>query len=211
MKTFANAFITIILISIIYIYLESRTYEVTFVKSKINGKSYLVRNLPDKQQTADLLAKISLKLEELVEHIEKTSTKVLFEKYAEDDIDTTKDKLDDDLNRLVDNFNPDNFSESTPDAKYTSYSVNKGEKIVFCMRSKDEDETIVKENTMLFVAIHELGHLMTKSVGHNPEFWDNFKFLLKVATDIGVYKHTDFNKNPVKYCGTRITDTPYKK
>ena len=63
---------------------------------------------------------------------------------------------------------------------------------------------------MMFVALHELGHLMTKSVGHEPEFWDNFKILLKVGIDINVYQHIDFNKNPTDYCGTKITDTPHK-
>ena len=53
---------------------------------------------------------------------------------------------------------------------------------------------------MMFVALHELGHLMTKSVGHEPEFWDNFKILLKVGIDINVYQHIDFHKNPKDYC-----------
>ena len=31
----------------------------------------------------------------------------------------------------------------------------------------------------MFVAIHELAHIMTESVGHEPEFWDNMGFLLE--------------------------------
>ena len=34
-----------------------------------------------------------------------------------------------------------------------------------------------------FVALHELSHVMTVSVGHTQEFWENFKFLLKEAVD----------------------------
>jgi predicted metal-dependent hydrolase len=120
-------------------------------------------------------------------------------------------KLKEDIDRLVANFNPDNFSETTPDAKYTSYSVNKGEKIVFCMRDKKDGEELVKENIMTFVAIHELGHLMTKSVGHEPEFWNSFKLLLKVAIDNGIYKNIDFNNTPKDYCGVKITDSPIKQ
>ncbi len=60
----------------------------------------------------------------------------------------------------------------------------------------------------MFVAIHELAHLMTKSIGHKPEFWDNMKFLLEIGIELGVYTKQDFAKNPVKYCGTKITDTP---
>ena len=104
--------------------------------------------------------------------------------------------------------------ESTPDAEYTSYSVNKGEQIYFCLRAKSEDETknerLAKHNIMMFVALHEMSHLMTKSVGHEQEFWDNFKILLKIGIKIGIYQHVDFNRQPVDYCGTKITDTPHK-
>ena len=33
-------------------------------------------------------------------------------------------------------------------------------------------------------------------------------FLLKESIKIGVYKRQDFKKNPQKYCGTKITDSP---
>ena len=63
---------------------------------------------------------------------------------------------------------------------------------------------------MTFVAIHELGHLMTKSIGHEPEFWNSFKLLLKIAIDNGIYKDIDFNKKPEPYCGITISDNPLK-
>jgi predicted metal-dependent hydrolase len=231
--------IIISLIVIIYKYFESSTYDVTMVTSSINGKQYLVRNLPDKQNAADLLGKISVKLQKLVDIIQTQGYNDIYMKYLKQDIDnetktTTvskdliegqtlnnnkhheleqqiKNKLKEDITRLVNNFNPDAFSETTPDAKYTSYSVNKGEKIVFCLRDKKEGEHLVKENIMTFVAIHELGHLMTKSIGHEPEFWNSFKLLLKIAIDNGLYKNIDFNNTPKDYCGIKITDTPLKE
>ena len=63
---------------------------------------------------------------------------------------------------------------------------------------------------MTFVSIHELAHLMTKSIGHEPEFWANFKLLLKISIDNGLYKNIDFNSTPKPYCGIEITDTPLK-
>ena len=51
---------------------------------------------------------------------------------------------------------------------------------------------------------------MTQSVGHEPDFWNNFKFLLQVAIDNGLYEYIDFNTSPKNYCGTKITDTPLK-
>jgi predicted metal-dependent hydrolase len=233
--------IIISLIIVIYKYFESTSYDVIMVESPLNGKSYLVRNLPDKQEAANSLARISIKLEKLVDTIKTEGYEVIYTKYLKNDVDKEtyvgqkaknqkdtiqgqeggsadnqelemqiKNKLKDDIARLVSNFNPDAFSETTPDAKYTSYSVNKGEKIVFCLRDKKDGENLVKENIMTFVAIHELGHLMTKSVGHEPEFWNSFKLLLKIAIDNGIYKNIDFNSTPKDYCGVKITDTPLK-
>jgi predicted metal-dependent hydrolase len=211
--------IVIIILAIIYMYLDKNSNEVIFVESALNNKRYLVRNLPDKQEAADLLAEISIKLESIIQHLKENSCEEVFYKFKirkpkkkddKDDHTDAKKQLEDNIKRLINNFNPDNFSESTPDVKYTSYSVNKGEKIVFCLRSKKAEQQLVKKNTMMFVAIHELSHLMTESVGHEPEFWDNFKFLLLVAIHIKAYKHINFNKNPEEYCGTEITDTPLK-
>ena len=35
---------------------------------------------------------------------------------------------------------------------------------------------------------------MTESVGHKKEFWENFKFLLENAVDMGIYKAEDYKK-----------------
>ena len=40
--------------------------------------------------------------------------------------------------------NPEKLSESIPHTDYTSYSVNKGEQIVFCLRSKDKEEKLIE-------------------------------------------------------------------
>jgi predicted metal-dependent hydrolase len=237
-----NAIIIITLIIIIYKYFEAHSYDIVMVKSNINGKSYLVRNIDNKQEAADLLASIAVKLEKLVNILYDSGYEHIYDKYMKTAIDketemyknisnkqkdinegqdggssenqilekNIKNKLKDDIARLKNNFNPDAFSETTPDAKYTSYSVNKGEKIVFCLRDKKDGETLVKENIMTFVSIHELSHLMTKSIGHEPEFWANFKLLLKISIDNGLYKNIDFNSTPKPYCGIQITDTPLK-
>ena len=94
------------------------------------------------------------------------------------------------------NFKPDRIMESTPDSKYTSYSVNKGEKIFFCIRAKDSTNEIINLNTLLFVAIHEMAHVMTKSIGHTKEFWNNFRFLLRVAVKNNIYQYQNFSSNP---------------
>lgn len=192
MEDFVSFFLILIIITLLYIYLETKSLDVKFVVSNFDGKKYLVRNLPDKQAAATLISKIGSKLTKLVNSL----------KDQEDD--------NEDIRRLIRNYNPNNISESSPNNKYTSYSINKGEKIVFCIRSRDNSNKLVDENTMMFVAIHELAHLMTKSIGHTKEFWDNMRFLLKQAIKIKIYVKQDFRNNPVSYCGTKITDSPLK-
>ena len=171
-------------------YYDGKYAGVEYVKSKVDNKKYLVRKMPDKQRAADLLANIRIKLVKLCDYLELKHS------------DSKK------VYRLIKRFNSDNITESSPTEKYTSYSVNKGEKIVFCLRSRDEQQKLVDENVMMFVALHELAHIMTKSVGHTDEFWDNFRYLLRKAIKLGLYKDVNFEKNPVDYCGTKITNSP---
>jgi hypothetical protein len=206
---FLNFFVFAVLLMILYMYLETRTYEVIYTKSKIDNKDYLVRNLKDKQDAADLLAKIRIKLIKIVDHLKGVNDDQV-KKYAADEsaLNDTRAAFE----RLIGRFQPDNISESTPNNKYTSYSVNKGQKIVFCLRAKGtKDEALVEENVIMFVAIHELSHIMTESVGHTDEFWNNFRILLRVAVELKLYKNRDYSSNPADYCGTKITDTPLKE
>ncbi len=173
-----------------YTHYEHLSNEVIYVKSSVDNNEYLVRNLENKEEAANILAKLRIKLETLC-HIMK-------EKYPDDES----------VSRMNERFNADNITESGKNNQYTSYSVNKGEKIVFCIRQKDEDESLVDENTLTFVAIHELAHIMTKSVGHTPEFWANFKRLLKMSVKNGLYTKEDYTASPKEYCGIKVSDSP---
>ena len=68
---------------------------------------------------------------------------------------------------------------------------------------------MIDEHTLMFVALHELSHIATKSIGHKTEFWDNFKFLLQNAKESGVHVPEDYKKKPIEYCGMEIKDNPY--
>lgn len=173
-----------------YSHYEHLSQDITFCKSDIDDKEYLVRNMENKKDAANLLAKIRIKLENL--------TTLMKQKYPNDSS----------VIRLNKRFNANNISESGKSSQYTSYSVNKGEKIVFCIRQKDTNESLVEENTITFVAIHELAHIMTKSIGHTPEFWENFKRLLKEAIKANLYTKEDYTNNPKEYCGIKVTDSP---
>ena len=200
MKDFVSFFILLIIITIFYTYLENKSSEVSYVKSTLDNKEYLVRNMPDMQQASDLLSQLNINLTKLIKQLDSNSKNS--NNYTEKNIK--------DIERFKGNYNENYISESSPGNKFTSYSINKGDKIVFCLRSKDEHKKLIDLNTITFVAIHECAHLMTKSIGHTPEFWENMKFLLKEGITIGIYTKQDFNSNPVEYCGMTITDTPLK-
>lgn len=176
-----------------YIGFGKGQYPLTSVKSSIDGEAYSVRDMPDKQKAADTMAKVRLNMNKLKIHLEST----------------VPDKPQ--VKQLKRNFEaqPNRFKEATPDAEHTSYSVNKGESVHFCLRQREgEDESVVDEEIITFVAIHEMGHMITKTVGHGPDFWNNFAWLLQEAEKIGIYKHRDFQAHPVSYCGMKITDQP---
>ena len=182
--------VVIVLLTTIYLYIDTKNSNLIYERAELDGNMYLVRNVEDKAKAANLLASIRQKLERVINYLVK--------KYPDQD----------NVARLKTKFRPENIEESETGSKYTSYSVNKGEKIVFCIRSKDKEARLEDENLLIFVALHEVGHVMTLSTGHTDEFWDNFRFLLKESIKIGVYKRQDFKKNPQKYCGTKITDSP---
>jgi hypothetical protein len=117
------------------------------------------------------------------------------------------------VKQIIKNFdaNPERFTESTPDASFTSYSVNKGEKIFMCLRQRDEYENLVDENVLIFVALHEMSHIGTSSIGHTKEFWNHFAWVLKQAEHLKIYEYTNFAAHPVEYCGVHITDSPTYK
>lgn len=177
----------------VVIYLVYDTYftgNLEPVTSTVDNRVYRVQSLPDKQQAANNIAEIRKNIETLISHLQKT---------APDDARTLM---------LIANFNGDRLSEAPENNKHTSYSVNKGEKIVLCLRSKDKNNALVDMNTMMFVTLHEMAHLATDSVGHKPEFWDNFRWLLEESINIGIYRHVDYSKKKQDYCGMKIESTP---
>lgn len=181
---FTEAFIVFMMVVIMVMYIRNYYGEVEVVSAPDDGRRYVVRKLPDADRAADLLARINAKLTTLVRHM------------------VAKFPNDPDALRLYENYNPEALSEGGREVGYTSYSVNKGEKIVMCLRQSDD--SFVDENVLVYVAIHELGHLMTDDVGHTPKFWANFKRLAAEAVEIGVYAKVDFGKKPHAYCGISI-------
>ena len=173
------------------IYQESDAFNLKCIISDVDGKKYCVRERSKLSLAADRLATVNQKLAKLVDHCKK--------EFPERE----------NVARLVEGFNPKKISETLPTSEFTAYSENKGEKLAFCLNTEKDGDNLIDPNTLTFVAIHELAHIATQSVGHKDEFWSNFKFLLGEAAKINIYSQTDYKKKPVRYCGMNITDNPY--
>lgn len=184
--------VILIIILAIRIFKDSETFNLRCIISDRDGNRYCVRDRTKLELAADRLATVNTNLKRLIKHLK--------EKYPYDE----RVKL------LIKNYNPRKIYETLPTSEYTAYSENKGEKIAFCLDTeKDNKGRLIDINTLMYVALHELSHVATKSVGHNDEFWNNFKFLIIEAKNINIYNPVDYKNKPVRYCGTNITDNPY--
>ena len=186
MKEF-NILLIVLIILFIFTNKIRKNIHLELVQSKVNNVKYYVRKLPDKQKAADKLGELSLQLVQLIESLKNKNKKG--------------------ISRLVHKFNPDIITENIPGSSHVAYSVNKGEELSICIRKINTNE-FIDNNTILFVAIHELAHIMSESTGHTPEFWDNMKYLLEQASEINIYQPIDYSKTPVIYCGQEINSTP---
>lgn len=192
-NTILNLVLTgFIIIVALKIYLNSDSFNLRCIISDVNGNKYCVRDRAKLELAADKLATANNKMNELVTHLGK--------KYPEKE----------NIKRLVNGYNPKKIYETLPTSEYTAYSENKGEKLAFCLDTeKNSKGRIIDDNTLMYVVLHELSHIATKSIGHTDEFWENFKFMITEAKAIGVYNPVDYKKSPARYCGMNITDNPY--
>tara|TARA_Y100001970_G_scaffold183279_1_gene222910 strand:- start:227 stop:790 length:564 start_codon:yes stop_codon:yes gene_type:complete len=168
-------------------------HQLKCVMSSVDGNTYCVRDRKKLKESVDLLATTTDKCKHLVVYMD--------EKYPNKQ----------NVQRLVKRFDSTKLSETLPTSEHKAYSENKGERIALCLgKSNDTEnnEQLIDPNTLIFVALHELAHVMTKSEGHTDEFWENFKFVLNNATEVGIYSPVDYEKKPQKYCSMTINSNP---
>tara|TARA_B000000477_G_scaffold85995_1_gene72973 strand:+ start:1468 stop:2067 length:600 start_codon:yes stop_codon:yes gene_type:complete len=179
----------IILFIILYFsitYYNNRNH--TYVKAD-DGNEYRVQIAEDNKESANLLSDAITRVKTLLDHLKKSESQ---------DIRTKT---------LLSRFNPDNITENDRQemkSGVTSYTINKGEKIVVCLRQRNNN--FVEINTLMYVIIHELAHICDlTSQQHDEKFWNNFEWLLEHAVNIGIYNYVDYSKDQEPYCGMNIT------
>lgn len=187
--------ILVLLFFLYYYYSQTHHFPVTYVKSDIDDNFYLVRDLPDKQEASNLLGKIKKNIFDLTNYLVKNKNLESFKPY---------EKYIDQLNTRIQNVV---IQESADNGLYTSYSINKGEQIVFCIRSRNNLNKLHDLNLVMYVALHELAHVACPEFGHTDLFKRIFAFIATEAVKIKIYTKIEFEKNNMEYCGLTITDS----
>jgi hypothetical protein len=180
-----------IILFIIICYIVFILHDSSLVKIEKNGVSVYVRDADDTSDSAEVLLELINKMYALRDIIIRNRDN--YSNYREY------------INLLEKNFNKNRTKiyETSLDSDYTSYSVNKGEELVFCLRCKITLK-LHHINLLMYVAVHEMAHTACPETGHTPLFNKIFKFLLKVAVENDLYIYEDYSTNPIEYCGMRL-------
>ena len=147
-------------------------------------RAFPVLPVTDATDAAQLLSSLSFDIDRLVAHLQH------------------KFPTDPRVKRVRSQWQYQKLAEGRYDEEnVTSYTVNKGERIVLCLRSREGH--LHDSNLIMYVLLHELAHIcsVSKSVQyHNKEFQTNLKWILAEATALNLYQHNTKRK-AVTYCG----------
>lgn len=161
------------------------------VRAEFDGQIYMVQELPDKSKAVDFLIKLKTDLASIAQ-------KSLDRAKKEDNKDYISY-----IQIIVDKLNSVFIREVEKDSPYTSYSVNKGEELVFCLRNKESNE-FYDYNKILYVAVHEIAHIGCPEIGHTKLFFELNRYILETAQQNNMYEFVDYNNIPEEYCGIQI-------
>ena len=184
-----------IIIIFIYIYFFLNKKNMVSIES-YNGTKYMVYNDNLNKDKANLLANIVKNMCILKNYLVKnidTEELIEYKLYIQQ------------LNR---NFNENRTSiyETDPKSNLTSYSVNKGEELSVCLKSKNNNN-LHDINLLMYVIIHEMSHFACPEIGHGPLFQKIFKKFIEISIKLEIYHFEDYNSKPVEYCGMILSSS----
>jgi predicted metal-dependent hydrolase len=181
----------LISIIIIFIYIYFFLNKKNFVSiESYNGTKYMVYNdnlNKDKANLLELVVKnMCILKNSLVKDIESNDLKE-YKSY---------------IKQLDKNFNENRtlIYETDPTSDLTSYSVNKGEELSVCLKSKSSGQ-LHDINLLMYVIIHEMSHFACPEIGHGALFQKIFKKFIDISIKLEIYHYEDYSSKPVEYCG----------
>ena len=179
----------ILVLIIIYLIYSIKTSGL--VHAEFEGQIYLVQDHENKFQAIDFLKRLKNDLDKIAQ------------KSLERAKDDKNSEFEEYISIIVKRLNTVFIREVEKDSPYTSYSVNKGEELVFCLRNKETHE-FYDYNKVLYVAVHEIAHIGCPEIGHTKLFFELNKYILETANNNNMYTMVDYNSNPEEYCGIQI-------
>lgn len=185
-----SLFLILFILKLFYDYNDN-----TLVKSSIDQNTYLIRNKYHSKQleleTANTLAEINQRIQLLIKHISQPNEPHY-------------------IKHLRNTYSNSSISEAAIDDNYTTFTINKKDMHI-CLRSRDHHKKLYDINDLMYVVIHELAHMANYDLdgnpinGHEKQFQEIFKYLIKESITLGIYKYHNYNQEPKNYCGMTIT------
>ncbi len=193
-------------ILLIYIILNSEDVE-SFItkKTTCNDKDFhcypVVSKYEERKRASEILGELNIFAIKVMRHLRN--------KYVWNYTDNTKAR--DITLFLLSNYNPNGIIENDPTSDVnTSYVDDKGRVLAMCLREKESGKNRFHSmHTLQFVVLHEMAHMATEGIGHEEDFWTNFRFLLKEAEDANLYKSINYKDDPIVYCSLKVSYNPY--
>lgn len=108
------------------------------------------------------------------------------------------------FNKAIKLINYIPINENIVNSKDTSYTINKGDKIILCIRS--QTGSFYNLNEIIYIFIHELSHIICNEIGHTDKFYNINRFLIKEAIRLNLYKFKNYKLNPINYCGIKLNE-----
>jgi len=184
---------TIIIFIFIYFFLNKKK----FVSIESNsGTKYMVFDDNLNKDKANLLAIIVKNMCLLKNYLIKNINSEDFKEYTLY------------ITQLNKNFNESRtiIYETDPTTNLTSYSVNKGEELSICLKSKTSGQ-LHDINLLMYVVIHEMSHFACPEIGHGELFQKIFKKFIEIAIKLNIYSYDDYSSKPVEYCGMILSSS----
>jgi hypothetical protein len=178
------------------------------VVSKVDQRKYKVlQEYHDREVASDMIAQVNAFASEFLQHLHR--------EFGQSSTDQNrrfvKGKRITDL--LFKRWNTSVLTENFPDdPRFTSYTYNKGQSIALCLREQTSGQFAFHDLHLIkFVFLHELTHVATKSVSndHGRQFMADFKFILTLAHEYGLYQPVNYATMPVEYCSIKVNYNPY--
>lgn len=208
------ATIVIIIIIAIAIFYPFRQRYIQY-KTIYDDREYnVLPQFDNHKEAAEMMAKANATIIALYEHLREK-----YEIYWQTDSDETVAKKlaipvksyverRNAVRNLLSRYNPEVLFETDPQniMGETSSTIKKGKKMYLCLRFRENPKELVSYDALIYVLLHEIGHVASDVWGHPPKFWSIFKFILNEAHEAGVWESINFKKYPQRYCGIEISE-----